>query len=411
MKRYKQLYETIYGFPNLLEAACKARRGKRHEPPVAAFHHRLETELLTLERELREQTYQPGAYRTFTIHDTKPRLISAAPFRDRVVHHALCNIIEPLFEPTFIYDSYACRVGKGSHAAVNRLTAFMQRADYVLKCDIRKYFPSIDHEILKGLLRRKIGCERTLWLLDTIIDASNPQDEVTDYFPGDDLLTPLTRRRGLPIGNQTSQFFANVYLNPLDHFLKETRGCRYLIRYADDFVVLGDDRTVLWETKAAIDDFIATRLRLRIPSQKHFVCPVTVGIDFLGYRVFPTHRLIRRSSGVRFARRLVKMQQEYSIGQITREGVRQRIASWIGHASHADTWGLRRSLLGNAVFKRAQVRAAVPGTTPTRTTSDPRTETGTTHRSGTTTTTGSVVSHQHSLAYRNLVRHGGPERV
>src|SRR5262249_9014767 len=158
-----------------------------------------------LQAELQSQTYRLGPYRTFTIYDAKPRLISAAPYRDRVVHHALCNIIEPIFERIFIHDSYACRKGKGTHAAAHRLTQFMQNNDYPLQCDIRKYFPSIDHAILKSLLRRKIGCPQTLWLIDLLIDHSNPQDEVTDYFPGDTLFTPWERRRGLPIGNQTSQ--------------------------------------------------------------------------------------------------------------------------------------------------------------------------------------------------------------
>jgi RNA-directed DNA polymerase len=234
MKRSKHLYEDLTAFPNLLRAARQAQRGKRFLPATLAFNHRLETELLLLQRELQTQTYRPGPFKTFTINDPKPRRISAAPYRDRVVHHALCNVIEPIYERVFIYDSYACRKGKGTHAAVDRLTHFMQSADYVLKCDIRKYFASVDHAILKQTLRRKIGCPPTLDLIDRLIDHSNPQEETADYFPGDDLFTPLTRRRGLPIGNQTSQFFANVALDPLDHFIKEELGCRRYIRYVDD---------------------------------------------------------------------------------------------------------------------------------------------------------------------------------
>jgi len=352
MKRHKHLFDDITAFENLLRAAEKAQKGKRFTPATAQFNHRLESELLQLQEELQTQTYRLGRYKEFYINDPKPRMISAAPYRDRVVHHALCNVIEPIFERTFIYDSYACRKGKGTHAGVDRLTRFMQTNDYALKCDIKKYFPSIDHEILKGLIRRKIGCARTLWLIDLIIDGSNPQEEVPDYFAGDDLFAPSQRRKGIPIGNQTSQFFANVYLNGFDHFVKEELGCRHYVRYVDDFATLGDDKGWLWEVKAAIEEYLETRLRLRLHPKKQWVLPVTDGVDFLGYRVFPTHRRVRRSSGWRFARRLKRMQEQYRKGTIDLAKVRQRIASWLGHAAHADTYGLRSALLGSAVFSR-----------------------------------------------------------
>ena len=354
MKRHKHVYEDVCTFENLLLAVRKAQRGKRFTP-AAAFNHRLESELPRLQDELQAQTYQPGAYKHFTIKDPKPRLISAAPYRDRIVHHALCNIIEPIFEPVFIFDSYACRKGKGTHAAVDRLTRCMQSNDYALKCDIRQYFLSIDHAILKTLLRRKIGCPRTLWLLDALIDngiAPEPRQE-WNYFAGDDLFTPLSRPTGLPIGNQTSQFFANVYLNPLDHFVKEELRCRAYIRYVDDFVVMGDDPTELWRCRDLIQDFLAASLRLRLHPVKQTVTPVTIGLDFCGYRVFPAHRRLRRSNGLRFARRLRRMQNQYRRGTISQTQVRQRVASWIGHAAHADTYGLRAALLERAAFQRA----------------------------------------------------------
>ena len=353
MKRHKHLFDDITSLENLLRAAEKAQKGKRFEPVVLQFNHDLEGELLRLREELMNQTYRPGRYKEFYIQDPKRRLISAAPYRDRVAHHALCNVIEPIFERTFISDSYACRLGKGTHAAVNRLTEFIRRNDYALKCDIRRYFPSIDHAILKQLLRRKIGCERTLWLIDLIIDHGNPQEEVNDYFPGDDLFAPTQRRKGIPIGNQTSQFFANVYLNPFDHFVKEELGCRCYVRYVDDFVVLGDDKVWLWEVRAAMEEYLQTQARLRLHPKKQWVFPVSEGVDFLGYRVFPTHRRLRRSNGVRFQRRLRRFQREYRLRQKTLTEARQSIVSWIGHASHADTYRLRSALLGSAVFSRA----------------------------------------------------------
>lgn len=212
MKRCKNLYEDLSSFENLYHAARKAQCGKRYTPSTLAFNHNLEYELMQVREELRAKTYTPGSFRTFLIYDAKPRLISAAPYRDRIVHHAICNIIEPIYEGIFIYDSYACRPGKGTHAAVDRFTSFARKYDYVLKCDIQKYFPSVDHEILKQVLRRKIGCQDTLWLLDTIIDNSIEPSNPPSYFESDDLFSPWSRARGLPIGNQTSQFFANVYL-------------------------------------------------------------------------------------------------------------------------------------------------------------------------------------------------------
>ena len=215
MKRHRDLWTQIISFENLIQAARQAQQGKRFRRTVLAFNHHLEDELHQIQDELVQKTYCPGEYRAFRIFDPKPRLISAAPYRDRVVHHALCNVIVPLLDRTFISDTYANREGYGTHRALKRFTHFDRSSQYVLLCDIRKYFPSIDHQILKTILRRKIRCPDTLWLIDTIIDGSNEQDPAIEYFPEDDLLTPLERRKGLPIGNLTSQFFANLYLNGL----------------------------------------------------------------------------------------------------------------------------------------------------------------------------------------------------
>ena len=226
MKRVNGLWDKVTSLWNLAWAADKAACGKRSRPNVARFLFNLENELCQLEDELRAWTYTPGGYVTFMVYEPKPRLISAAPFRDRVVHHALCRHLEQVFEPTFISDSYACRRWKGTHAALDRFTDFSRCNRYVLKCDVRKFFPSIDHQILKDLVARKIKDTGVLWLVDRIIDGSNPQEPVSAWFPGDDLFTPSERRRGLPIGNQTRQFSANVYLNPFDHFVKEVlRAC------------------------------------------------------------------------------------------------------------------------------------------------------------------------------------------
>ncbi|MBE9065666.1 Retron-type reverse transcriptase [Leptolyngbya cf. ectocarpi LEGE 11479] len=188
MKRYGNLWLQVIAFENLLRASRLAQKSKRFRPNVLAFNHRLEQELQQLQAELKTLTYQPGGYRTFRIRDPKPRMISAAPYRDRVVHHALCNVIVPLLDRTLIHDTYANRCGYGTHRALHRFTGWARQYRYGLQCDISKYFPSIDHEILKAFLRKHLKCQNTLWLIDTIIDASNEQIPVIEYFPGDETL-------------------------------------------------------------------------------------------------------------------------------------------------------------------------------------------------------------------------------
>jgi retron-type reverse transcriptase len=349
MKPEFHLYEHVSAFENILLASRKARLGKRSNTDVASFEVNLERELCKLRRELRAGTYTPGPYTTFHVYEPKKRMISAAPYRDRVVHHALCNIIQPIIEKTFIHDSYANRVGKGTHKAIIRLQRFSRANTFVLKCDIRKFFPSIDHAILKQEIRKFIGCEETLWLIDTIIDHSNEQEPVLDYFWGDTLFTPIERRKGLPIGNLTSQFFANVHLNPLDHFVKENLRCRYYLRYVDDFVVLENDLHVLREVRTEIDQFL-DGLRLRMHERKSRVHRVTEGVGYLGQRVFATHRRLRPENVHRMRRRLRKLQAELACGCIDLRTVSQSISSWIGHAMWADTHGLRRALLGEVAF-------------------------------------------------------------
>jgi retron-type reverse transcriptase len=353
MKRHGNLFTRVCTFENLLLAARKASRGKRFRDNILTFNAVLEKEILLLQKQLRSQTYRPGSYMAFYIYEPKKRLISAAPFRDRVAHHALCNVIEPIFESGFIFDSYANRKWKGTHRAVDRYTEFSRKNHYVLKCDIKKFFPSMDHVILLEIINRKIKCPETLWLIRTIIEGSNPQEPVLDYYPGDDLFTPVERRKGLPIGNLTSQFFANIYLSPLDHFVKERLRCRYYIRYVDDFVIFSDEKEQLWEIMSRIGQFL-DGLRLRLHPKKCFVVPVPEGMDFLGYRVFPTHRRIRAETLRRFLKRLRNLYRECRAdlsGLLDRKAedspynaVRASLAAWLGHAMHADTFRLREKL-------------------------------------------------------------------
>lgn len=351
MKRYGNLWEKLISWENLVLAARKAQRGKRARECVQRFNFRQEQELLGLSAELKSQSYQPGQFTTHWIYRPKPRLISAAPYRDRVVHHALMNILEPILDRHFHPDSYACRKTKGTHAAANRLQSLMHRYKYALQCDIRKFFPSIDHSLLKETFRRLIKDRKVLWLMDLIVDHSNEQEEVFDWFDGDGLFTPLEHQKGLPIGNLTSQWFANWMLNDLDHYITSRLGIGGYMRYCDDFVLLHNDRGLLKETIKQVTGYLGGR-RLRLHRRKLFVRPVRAGLTFVGYRIWPTHRLLRKDNVRGFRRRLNWMKKAYASGEIDWPNVKLRLDSWLGHAQHADCKKLLRRLSREWKFKR-----------------------------------------------------------
>ncbi len=339
------MFERLTTWENLLLAFRKASRGKRCQPNVAAFEHRLEDNLNALQAQLRARTYRPSAYDSFFIHEPKRRLISAAPFRDRVVHHALCNIIEPLFEASFVADSYANRKGKGNHRALDRCQQLARRHSLVLQADVRQFFPSVDHTILRRLLARKIDDEGILWLIDQVL-ASGDGVLATAYdmvhFPGDDLLAVL-RPRGLPIGNLTSQFWANVYLNPIDHFIKRELRCPGEVRYVDDLLLFGDEKSTLWDWKKRLEERLA-RFRLTIHPGAH-PRPVSEGIPFLGFVVDPNHRRLKRRKGVHFQQRLKALLEAVAAGDLPADHLAASIRGWLNHVSRANTVGLRVAML------------------------------------------------------------------
>ena len=406
-RKHSNLFDGIASFPALLTAALLAAKGKRAKPGVAAFLANLEKEILRLERQLKDGSYRPGRYKKIEVFDPKHRIVSAAPFRDRVVHHAFCSVCEPIFERGFIHDSYANRTGKGTHRAVARYEKFRDRSKHVLRCDIYRYFPAIDHTILKADLRRRIACERTLVLADRIIDGSNAQEPVRLLFPGDDLFTPIERKRGLPIGNLTSQFFANLYLDGLDHFCKEVLRAKGYLRYVDDFALFHDERGQLLEWRERIAEFLMGR-RLRLHPHKTVILPASEPAPFLGFVLLPNgYRRLPEENIRRFRNRLRGMKDRYRNGAISKDEVRQRVRSWIAHAKHANTWRLRQSIFqavrsrgawkppawgrkGETRRGNGPVRpptafcAAAPGTT-NRGTSAPRTATGTPLETATTT--------------------------
>jgi len=351
-RTFNGLYPRIYDMENMWLAWRRARLGgKRKWSSVADFEIDLEQNLVALHEELRDKTYRPGPYRHFTIARPKIRRISAAPFRDRVVHHALMQVTWPIMEARMIDDSYACRVGKGTHAALDRCQHFCRGHRYVLQCDVVQYFPSVDHAILRRQLARHIACRGTLWLMDEILASgegvlSEHYDMV--YFSGDDLLA-VERPRGLPIGNLTSQNWANVHLNDLDQFVKHELRCRAYLRYCDDFLLFADDKATLWQWRAAVIEQLA-RLRLTLHEQRAQVYAVEAGIPWLGFRVFPDHRRLSRGNVKSFARRFRRQRDAYRRGELSLDKLRESLQAWIAHASHANTYRLRQSLFKRVVF-------------------------------------------------------------
>ena len=348
-KSYRHLYEQIYDFENLYNAYLKARRGKRDRPEVQRFEQDLEGNLIQLQNELIWGTYQTGRYRLFRVYEPKERLVAALPFRDRVLQHALVGVMEPIWESRFLFDSYACRPNKGTHAGADRVEAMMRKVKRehgsvcVFKADIAKYFYSIDHAVLKYLVRRYVKCRRTLNLFEGIIDSC--------ATPGD------ARPAGLPIGNLTSQLCANIYLHALDEFVKYDMGEAHYIRYMDDFCIIHHDKAYLHRARETVEKFLWDRLRLRT-NAKTQVFPITAWpgrpLDFLGYRIWTTHRKLRTSSIRRISRTLKRLQKLYGKGVVSLDRIRQSIVSWIGHASHAEAFGLREKLLAKFVFTKGQ---------------------------------------------------------
>ena len=349
MKRVKGLWPQVTSFANLLAAHGKARRGKRQREEVARFELNMERELMGLMAELIERRYQPGRYREFTIYDRKPRQIAAAPYRDRVVHHALMRVVEPALDRRFIAACHACRVGHGVHAAVARYQHWAQRYAYAMKLDVVRYFPSIDHARLKAKLARRSGDQHVLHLFDVIIDSAPPVPVAP--LPGEDLIDAMARRSGLPIGNLTSQFLGNVYLDDLDHHLQETLRVPAYLRYVDDLIVLHDSKVALREIADEIAHWL-TRDFMRLHERKRQIVPTASGLDVLGYHVWPTRRRLRPANGLRFRRRLRAMARAYHDGRLALADITPRVASWVGHALHADTAGLRRALFDEVVFSK-----------------------------------------------------------
>ena len=295
--------------------------------------------------------YKHGQYHSFFIHEPKRRLISAAPFRDRVIHHALCRVIEPIWEQRFIYDSYANRVGKGTHKAIDRTQFYARKYKYFLQLDIRQFFPSIDHVVLEKEISRLIRDKKVLWLFKQIMKSGVgvlSEEYQMNYFEGDDLFA-LNRPRGLPIGNLTSQFWANVYLNGFDHFIKRDLKAKAYLRYVDDFLLFSNNKKELWLWKSELIEKLNI-LRLTIHTDKAHIFPTQKGIPFLGFRIYPEYRLLKARKANQYRRHLKSLNKKNKTGEMEREKVLSSMQGWVNHVRYGDTWGLRDAILNQALL-------------------------------------------------------------
>lgn len=329
------MFTKIISFENLYAAFDRFRAGKRTKPGVPEFEYSLENNIIQLRRELEEGSYVPSPPGRFTVREPKPRPIEAAQVRDRVAHHALYHIINPLFERGSIFDSFACRARKGPLRAALRLEHFWRKASknytrkiYFLKCDIRRYFPSVNLDILKSLIWKKIPCPRTRGLIEVIL-----RTQYVNNRPG-------IREKGLPIGNLTSQIFANLYLNPFDHFVKHILKVKYYIRYMDDFVCVSPNRDFLTSLIAPLRTFLQENLALNMHPQKRKIYSSRSGMDFTGYFIRARYKTIRHRNIHRFINRLESYkEQKKGSSQITAS-----IFAWKGYAMQASSYGLLKDL-------------------------------------------------------------------
>ena len=324
MKRHGNLWNKIIEKENLYLAFCKARKGKSNQRGLIEFEKDVQGNLDKIHTMLANKTFTTSEYKSKIIHEPKKRKIYILPFfPDRIVQQALLRVIIPIWNNLMMYDSYACREGKGMHEASRKTMRCVESYQYCLKCDISKFYPSIDHNILLSIIKKKIKCKDTLWLIEDIVRS----------FPGG---------KNTPIGNYTSQWFGNLYLNELDTYLKQECGIKKLIRYCDDFVMFGNNKDKLHALKNKIKSFILKNLDLSF--SKWTVFPVTEGVDFLGYRHFPDKILLRKSTAKRVQKRFKTLPGKLYKKKINLDQYRSTIASTEGWLKWANTYNFRLSL-------------------------------------------------------------------
>ncbi|OGD90994.1 hypothetical protein A3E11_01320 [Candidatus Curtissbacteria bacterium RIFCSPHIGHO2_12_FULL_38_37] len=347
------MYDKIISFEALLGAYYRARKCKRYKDKILRFGYYLESNLLLLRRDLQSEYYTPSPYVCFTVHDPKQRKVAAPAFCDRVVQHSLVAAIEPLFEKTFIYDSYACRQKKGTHFGLQRLKKFLQAARslygptapiYCLRMDISKFFASMSWDVLFPLIFKRVTCLKTQNLITKILTRYRFFDEFGHVYDPAPLVVSPGLRKGLPIGNLTSQLLANIYLNELDHFVKDRLRVRWYGRYMDDFLVIHHDKEELKRLEAEIRTFLKDTLKLTLSDRKVIISNVKDGIPFVGYRIFYDHITIRGSTLLHMQRKLKRKREELRKGYAYQDQLIASVNSLFGHFRHADSWSLKQKM-------------------------------------------------------------------
>lgn len=338
-KTYHNIYPQVYNLNNLILAWRKARKGKTKKLYVKEFEQNLIENLLLIHEELKNQTYSPRKLKIFILRDPKTRKISKSAFRDRIVQHAIIQILEPIFDKSFIYDSCANRKGKGNLFALKRFEKYQRKVTdnlkseaYCLKADIKHYFQEVDNCFLLDILRKKIKDGKTVGLIGKILDNKPRLERATGEL--------LHLNKGMPLGNLTSQFFANIYLNELDYFVKHRLKAKYYIRYVDDFVILHENKENLEYLKERISEFLKNKLKLEIHPNKSKIISLSHGIDFVGFRNFYYFRLLRKRN-IRNMERKIK---EYQRGLVCKDKIREIFQGWQAYAKWADSYRLRKSL-------------------------------------------------------------------
>ena len=352
MKTLKNVFVQVVDYDNLYRAYLNARLCKRYRYEVLNFSAHLEDNLVKLQKELIDRTYTLGKYREFYIYEPKKRLIMAQPFKDRVVQWAIYQILNPVFAQGYITDSYACIKERGTHKAVKRLHYWLRQVGkkpekyYFLKLDISKYFYRIDHDVLMGILKRKIRDDDMIFLLDKIVNSSETNFGLPPgKSPGEVKRSDRVSEKGMPVGNLSSQMFANLYLNELDQYCKRTLGIHFYVRYMDDVIILHQDKNQLHEWKRIIDTFLKEKLQLDL-NEKTCIRPITLGVEFCGYKIWNTHIKLRKSTALKMKRNLKKLQKEYAAGEVTVEEAKQTISSYLGILKHCDSYSLKRTIFG-----------------------------------------------------------------
>lgn len=351
------MYDKIYNFKNLLSAYQAARKCKRYKRNIVDYGFFLESNLLKLRQELITENYSPSSYVCFTVFDPKIRKVAAPAFRDRVLQHSLVSQIEPLFDSKFIYDSFACRKNKGTHFGLQRIKKFLQAARsihgkdteiYCLRMDIQKYFASMSWDVLLSIINKTVPCDRTKRLIEKIMTRHKCFDINSHPITAPEDVVKPDLRQGVPIGNLTSQLFANIYLNELDHFVKETLHIRWYARYMDDFLVIHPDKDYLKQTKEDIRIFLERQLGLRLHPKKVIIQNVKTGVPFVGYLIFYDHVLVRGKTLLRMRQKL-KLKRMKAVKNGEEHKLEATYSSIRGHLKHANAYGLAKNLFENPI--------------------------------------------------------------